>query len=477
MNLPGKYTGAIGATLIISIFILLKLPDLSTPYHWDELGLYARSALAMKDSGHISILPSALDPAHSLGHPLLCFAAYAAFFRMFGDSCTVGHTLSLIFACVTLIFCYRLARSALDVFTALIATALLAAQPCFFSISAIIIPETMLMCFSMIALWALMERKMWTYLLATIACVLTKESGLAVPLATGFFLLVQSAYERRLFARRTVGWLLITLVPFICFGIFLLAQKRVNGWYLYPYHKGLLTTNLHLIGKRAFWISGIVFRWQGRWLLSLFAVAGLVIRLRQRPVKTQPLNTLLACLVMIGSAIAFSVPFPGLDRYVLYLMPFIVIPGAAGITALADVIVKSRRHWIAIILAGGSGIYNLTFLKPEAFNDCTDMAYKNFVNCTKTCINWAEQQPWKDSTVTVNWPLNIALEDARFGYLQNHAGKWPNVNLTTPAQQTKYGIYFHSAGNGVPFWQTVKGFRVLKSFRRNDVVFSVVERE
>ncbi|MCI5142755.1 MAG: hypothetical protein D3909_13730, partial [Candidatus Electrothrix sp. ATG1] len=57
--------------LLVTSFFLFKLIHLRVPYFWDELGVYSRAALYLFDHG-ISMLPDAMPPELSRGHPLLC---------------------------------------------------------------------------------------------------------------------------------------------------------------------------------------------------------------------------------------------------------------------------------------------------------------------------------------------------------------------------------------------------------------------
>src|SRR5215217_6034689 len=147
-KLPDLY-GA-GFLLVLTVFVFLKLPDLGLPYFWDELGVYASGALRMHDTG-IGILPASLESVLSRGHPLLCYAAFATVFSWFGDNVLVGHAFALFIACITLLVFFLFVKELFNKAIALISVILLCVQPMFYAMSAVILPEMMLTCFSLLA--------------------------------------------------------------------------------------------------------------------------------------------------------------------------------------------------------------------------------------------------------------------------------------------------------------------------------------
>ena len=110
--------------LLIALFFLFKLSHLHLPYFWDELGVYSRAALYMFDH-QISLLPSAIPPELSRGHPLLCTVIFAAGFRILGPHVWAGHLTALLWSCGLLYLLYRFAKDFFDQQTALLASALL----------------------------------------------------------------------------------------------------------------------------------------------------------------------------------------------------------------------------------------------------------------------------------------------------------------------------------------------------------------
>src|SRR5687768_4615884 len=80
--------------LVIISFAIFRFSDLSLPYFWDEIGVYAQAALYLSEHG-LSLLPSALPSKLSRGHPLLFFFVYASGFTLLGKSVVVGHSILL----------------------------------------------------------------------------------------------------------------------------------------------------------------------------------------------------------------------------------------------------------------------------------------------------------------------------------------------------------------------------------------------
>ena len=64
------------------IFIIFKLPHLSLPYYSDEAWSYI-PAIHMMETNGLSMLPDALPPDVSRGHPLLFYFLGALWMRVF----------------------------------------------------------------------------------------------------------------------------------------------------------------------------------------------------------------------------------------------------------------------------------------------------------------------------------------------------------------------------------------------------------
>jgi len=92
--------------LVLVIFIACKIPHLYYPYYWDESWPYAVAIKDMYKHG-ISLLPSAIDPELSRGHPLFFHAFAAIWMNIFGASHVAMHSLALFISVLFLIAVYE----------------------------------------------------------------------------------------------------------------------------------------------------------------------------------------------------------------------------------------------------------------------------------------------------------------------------------------------------------------------------------
>lgn len=90
--------------LMFALFMAFKWQDIALPYFWDEMAGYMSGVLYMQDYG-ISILPTAVPPDLSYGHPLLMHATMACIAEVFGNTPTVMHLTTLGF--MSLLNCWR----------------------------------------------------------------------------------------------------------------------------------------------------------------------------------------------------------------------------------------------------------------------------------------------------------------------------------------------------------------------------------
>lgn len=229
--------------LILLVFVICKIPQLQYAYYWDESTPYAVAIKAMYNHG-ASLMPNALNPDLSKGHPLFFHFLAACWMGIFGTSHIAMHTFALTIAVLLLIVIYEAGLRLYNVRVAVLATLLAVVQVIFFVQSAFVLPEVLvaLLAFASL-LYYVRQRFLLTAVLLTML-FFTKESGLIA----GFVIGVDAFI--RLFSKQ-VSWLFrlqrlcAVIVPSLLFGIFLVVQKQQNGWYLYPEHTKLIQVDWH----------------------------------------------------------------------------------------------------------------------------------------------------------------------------------------------------------------------------------------
>jgi 4-amino-4-deoxy-L-arabinose transferase-like glycosyltransferase len=443
MKIHLKYLPWLGLLLLVVLFITFKVPDLSLPYFWDELGVYAPGALRMKDTHSIGLLPNCLPPDYSRGHPLFCFFVYAAFFKFCGDTVWVGHLLSLLIATCVLVVFYLFCKRIFGSIVALATVLLLAIQPVFYAMSAIIMPEMMLTLFIIIAIWAIVQRQWLVYLIAASLGLLTKEAAVTVPLSAAAYLFTESILEKDVLTWRRWKQIGIALAPLLIFVAFLMVQKSQNGWYFFPLHTQYIRRNPWMILQRAYGLGRDTLFMQGRWLLGRCAMLGVVLGLMMMnrkgsvPYRAVLLITIFYCVSQLFAGTNYYLP-----RYNLIVIPYIAVLGAYLVVTLAQLF-RPTIQWMAIPLFCAAAFF-LAYrnLDPHTWTDCHTMAYRHQLDCNKAAINWVEQQTWAHDTIAANFPIFQAISDKRNGYLIGNSMPF-SIN---GEQKTTYGILYHIDG-------------------------------
>lgn len=460
MDFIKRYYGQVGLAIILIIFICCKLSVLRTPYFLDELGVYAPGALKMKDSGTISLLPSALEPLYSRGHPLLFYFCYASVYKLFGDSIVVGHAFAVILGCITLIAIYLIAKDLFGQLTALVTAALLAAQPIFFAMSGMVLPEMLLTLFIVIAIWSLIRKNWGVYCLASALAILTKESALIIPATSLTFLFFEGIFEKDFFKVRRFAHCILAATPLFVYALFLFIQKKQNGWYFFPEHIDYIHFDYN--GLKVW--TGVAlqdfFTNQCRWFETIFFIVALFAVFSRKNAHTIQRKTVIISLLFILFSLVFAVTNFYLTRYILYVIPVVVMIGSYGIVIALKRIpsIPLRNVFVAIMVVVGC-LLNISKMDTKDFRDSSDMSYLHLVHCIQRSIDWTQQQPWRDSTIEAGFPVGPAMSDARNGYF---SGKPFNYS-TNYEKKAHYGLLSTLRDEPLNVWSGEK-YEVIKRF-------------
>src|SRR5580704_9697985 len=92
--------------LVLIVFAVCKLPHLHYAYYWDESWPYAVAIKTMYYHG-ISLMPNAIDPELSRGHPLFFHAIAALWMNIFGASHVSMHSFALLISLLLLVTLYE----------------------------------------------------------------------------------------------------------------------------------------------------------------------------------------------------------------------------------------------------------------------------------------------------------------------------------------------------------------------------------
>jgi 4-amino-4-deoxy-L-arabinose transferase-like glycosyltransferase len=234
--------------IFLAIFIACKIPYMHYAYYWDECWPYAT---AITDMYHhsISLLPGAMDPNISRGHPLFFHAMGATWMHIFGPSHVSMHSFALLISVLFLVALYETGLRLFNMRVAILAVSLVGLQEIFFVQSAMVLFDMLVafLCFLSIVFYV-RER----YLLTTLCLSMlffTKESGLIAGFIIGLDALA-SLFRKDIEWKKRIYRLLCIGVPCILIASFFLLQKHIRGWYVFPLYSDTIQNDW---GK--FWYS------------------------------------------------------------------------------------------------------------------------------------------------------------------------------------------------------------------------------
>ncbi|WP_446007932.1 ArnT family glycosyltransferase [Candidatus Electrothrix sp.] len=407
--------------LLIACFFLFKLSHLHIPYFWDELGVYSRAALYLFDHG-ISMLPDAMPPELSRGHPLLCAVFFAFGYKLFGPQVWAGHLTALLLSCALLYLLYKFTRDVFDRKTALLASALLAVQPVFIAQSSMVLPEVMLAFFCTASLYAYFKgRFVWLALFSTLA-ILTKETAIILPCCFGLPV-VLTMLHNGINKKRLLEFFLVCM-PLFAWGIFLLMQKIQNGWFFFPLHTGYISFSRSDILARLGYYLSFLLKGQGRyvWTILILAVSILFLLKKRTTLfsrsfisevlpgrEWRPVHILI--LYIVVSLFVSTLNFH-LARYILLILPALCMLIAAQFVYF----VENLNRPVGKYLLFPFFLVPLLYYRGHIFNVDADMGYLEFVEAQQEITAHLDEIAGEDAVLAAEFPVIHGLIDRRAGY-------------------------------------------------------------
>lgn len=263
-------------------------------------------------------------------------------------------------------------------------------------------------------------------------------------------------------------------IPLFVFGIFLIIQKIQNGWFLFPEHLGYIHWSIGLLLRGAWRIFQDIFTSQGRWLTGVASLGGFGLYLFSKqfmPQRKRQIFFIFFIFILLASFFADINYY--LTRYILYVIPFVVLMGTYTIISIFEKILPKQKliQWLLIVLFSYGGVVLAHKHMSESPDTC-DMSYKLVVNVSQQSIHWAEHN-WNGDTIEANFPIYQGLEDTRNGYLTGKPFPY-SANFQKP---TKYGLlFFLWEEKNIPIGSS-RPFHILKTFDDGYAHVAAVEYE
>lgn len=387
------------------LFVVVRWDDLFLPFFWDELGVYGPGMFAMVDHG-IGLLPSALEPELSRGHPLLFYAFYASYASVFGTDLLVLRIPGLLLTLSLAWSVWWAGRSFISKSAAALAGLILLAMPAVFAQSGLILPEMMLALLIFLSLYFAATKKTCAYLFVASLAILTKETGILVPLSVAVWCL----FSRQ---RRSIRNIALALCPILIFVLFLVIQRMQNGWFFFPYHEELISFSWDEINFKALEMLDFLFWYQSRWVFLPIAVIGVLVvtGIWNTNITEEQKSWILLSGIFVVGMMAFTVLNAYMDRYLLAILPILCLWGIWVLNSISGFPAALAGTGLMIALFGFSW-------NGESFRYDVDPGYPDVIQVQQEATDYLMSEVADSAMVYANFPLFLSFSDPRSGYVE-----------------------------------------------------------
>ncbi len=406
------------------LFLLIThVRFLDLPYHWDELGYFVPAAHDLLRSR--SLIPRSTLPNV---HPPLLMLYLAGVWALFGFQIPATRVAMLGIGAATLAAIFALARRLSGSLRAACVAAFLSAiSPPFVIQSMLAQLDLFAALWCLLSLYFFLQGRPWCCGAAATALVLSKETGLIVPLALIAFSLRALWQSRKgvtnfgtsketddALVRPSCGIfpVLPLLPPFGAIGAWLLFLRSKTGhWFgssefaAYNLAEALKAGRIPLVFLRRCYQLGIAdFHWIGTGLLALAVLRYGALRGR----RWMLVLTVIAGYVLLHSTIGGAV----LLRYLLPAVALFYI----AVAAASELLPAALRRAGLGTLAAGLVISNW-WNPPYPFSYEDNLAVVDFIRLQQRAAQWLSAHSG-DQTITTAWPLTDALVNPLGGYVR-----------------------------------------------------------
>ena len=383
-------------SLLALALVLTHAPFVKLPYFWDEMGQFVPAALDIYHDG--AWVPHSTVPN---AHPPGVMAYLAATWRIFGYSIPATRLAMLLLASLAVVATWLLSQR-LSPAWYFVPVVLLLCDPLFYMQSMMAQLDMPATVFTLLALLLFFQNRHAWAALACVALVLTKETGVLLPLILGGALWLDRP------SRRSAAWYALPL-PALAVWFFILwrATGQLFGdagftHYNIAYALNPVRAAVSLV-RRFYYLFLADFRWVGS-----FAI--LLAWRRSRIFHARPWKIVWAFI----AAHTFLVSVLGgaeLERYLLPVIPLLYIAMAAAWSSMP---VFAGRLAFAAVSAGL--LLGLFVNPPFPFPYENNLAMVDFVDLQRDAARFLERA-YPNQAIYTAWPLTQALRDPEFGYV------------------------------------------------------------
>jgi len=382
------------------VLSLTHAPYFSLPYFWDELGQFVPAALDIYHDG--AWVPHSTVPN---AHPPGVMAYLALVWKTVGYSIAATRAAMLMLASLTVLFSFllaiRLCRGLAGA-PALAPLLLLLLDPLFYTQSMMAQLDMPAMLFTALTLLLFLEDRHIAAACASVALVLSKETGALLPLILGGALLLDRARAK---------YAVYYLAPFAVLAVWFFVLWRATGQlfgdagfthYNLGYALHPVRAALCLI-RRIYYLFIDDFRWAGSIAILLAWKRTSIFSSRAWKITWIFFAAHVVMVSVLGGA--------ELERYLLPVLPLLYIAMGAAWSTVRPV---WRNTGLAAVAAG---LLMGWFVNPPyPFPFENNLAMVDFVELHRDAAQYLETS-YPNATVYTAWPLTAALRDPAFGFV------------------------------------------------------------
>ena len=459
---------------LIIIFIIIKIPYLNLPYYWDEAWVYG-PALRIMEANHLSMMPDALPVSYSRGHPLLFYFLGAFWLRIFGTSLLSSHIFALTISVALLLMVFIFCSKFFSKKTGLIACFILTLQPIFLAQSVLVLPEVMLALFSIMTIYFFLKNNWTGYVITGSCAMLTKETGIAAIASVGIWFLILSFFikKERIKFIQFISKSFLIIIPVIIFCIFLIIQKKINGWYLFPEHINLIESEPLLILKNIAKRAVYIFINDGRIIPFIAIIISSYFYFSKKKFQNNSANIPIIILIIFSLTYLFvcSVNFYS-TRYSLSLIIAFVIISAFFIVNLFE---KNRHLNIFIICFFCLQIF--INISKKSSSD-SNLGYIEDIKTNKQMINFCVENKFLNKNIYADFLMATYLSNPYCGYITEQQ-KFSQSNFENDKNEDLYifsniELLKNNKAN-IEFYKKIKTSTNLRLIKRFESDFSWTE--
>jgi hypothetical protein len=407
--------------VILSYSLLIWLPTLHYPFHWDSAGfvINALEHLRLTHFTPFNIIGS------DFAHPPLLIAIWALIWQYTGQSITALHLSMIPFLPLLMFSTYLIGKKCANSTLGILAAFLIGLIPVVVAEYGVIYLDLPSASLSTLAVALFVYRRQWLALIILTLAVLTKaEVGLLLPMLFYWYL---TEPGRPKFSLVSITKFL--LPPLSLFGWFV-YHFYLSGWLIVAPSANLVhrfASNLSQLASSSGFILSNYFLGQFRFILLICVLVsmGYYLYINRSVKPTLPNRYLVGFMISLAIALLFFIIMAEYAaRYTIFLLPYYLVASlliiSQGLQLLSSV--KFSYTWLSVgsVLIGGCFLSvwypKIPTVLTYDFRPPEDLSYQDMIHVFRNLGAYLSINE-SNSQIYGSFPENIYLTQSYQGYV------------------------------------------------------------